>query len=148
LEEQKEIVRILDKIIEKEKEARTLAEIIDDKIDEVKKSILAKAFRGKLGTNDSSDEPAVELLKRILTKVPVEEKKKLTARKTKVKVVMKKDMLEAVREARKITPERLKEETGLGIGEFYEELKRLTEFGQVVEKKEGGDVYLEVRDAN
>lgn len=148
LEEQKEIVRILDEIIEKEKEARTLAEIIDDKIDAVKKSILAKAFRGKLGTNDSSDEPAVELLKRILTKVPVEEKKKLTTRKTKVKVVMKKDMLEAVREARKITPERLKEETGLGIGEFYEELKRLTEFGQVVEKKEGGDVYLEVRDAN
>ena len=148
LEEQKEIVRILDEMIEKEREARTLAEIIDDKIDAVKKSILAKAFRGKLGTNDSSDEPAVELLKRILTKVPVEEKKKLTTRKTKVKVVMKKDMLEAVREARKITPERLKEETGLGIGEFYEELKRLTEFGQVVEKKEGGDVYLEVRDAN
>lgn len=148
LEEQKEIVRILDQIIEKENEARTLAEIVDDKIDAVKKSILEKAFRGKLGTNDSSDEPAVELLKRILAELPVEEKKKLTTRKTKVKVVMKKDMLEAVREAGKITPERLKEETGLGIGEFYEELKRLTEFGQVVEKKEGGDVYLEVRDAN
>ena len=117
-------------------------------IDEIKKSVLAKAFRGELGTQDSSDEPAEELLKRILTEAPAEEKKKSTTRKKKVKVVMNKDLLEAVREAGKITPERLKEETGLGIDEFYEELKKLTESGQVSEKKEGGDVYLEVKDAN
>ena len=65
-----------------------------------------------------------------------------------MKVVINKDMLETVKEAGRITPERLKEETGLGIDEFYEELKRLTESGQVSEKREGGDVYLEVRDAN
>lgn len=35
-------------------------------IDTMKKSILARAFRGELGTNDPSDEPAVELLKRVL----------------------------------------------------------------------------------
>ena len=31
-----------------------------------KKSILARAFRGELGTNDPTDEPAVELLKKVL----------------------------------------------------------------------------------
>ena len=146
--EQGEVVRILDEIFAKENEARILAETVVDKIEEIKKSVLAKAFRGELGTQDSSDEPAEELLKRILTEAPVEEKKKSTTRKKKVKVVMNKDLLEAVREAGKITPERLKEETGLGIDEFYEELKRLTESGQVSEKKEGGDVYLEVGDAD
>ena len=37
-----------------------------DQIDVMKKSILARAFRGELGTNDPADESAEELLKRIL----------------------------------------------------------------------------------
>lgn len=147
-EEQEKIVEILDRILLAMEEAKDIAERTIEDIDLIKKSILTKAFRGELGTNDSSDEPAEELLKRILSEAPVEEKKKSTTRRTKVKAVMNKDMLEAVREAGKITPERLKEETGLGIDEFYEELKRLTESGQVSEKRKGGDVYLEVRDAN
>lgn len=32
----------------------------------MKKSILARAFRGELGTNDPSEESAVELLKQII----------------------------------------------------------------------------------
>ena len=32
----------------------------------MKKSILARAFRGELGTNDTSEESAVELLKEII----------------------------------------------------------------------------------
>ena len=39
-----------------------------DNIDTIKKSILAKAFRGKLGTNIPEDESAMELLKIILNK--------------------------------------------------------------------------------
>ena len=39
-----------------------------DNIDIMKKSILAKAFRGELGTNIPEDEPAMELLKIILDK--------------------------------------------------------------------------------
>lgn len=34
--------------------------------DGMKKSILARAFRGELGTNDPADESAEELLKKIL----------------------------------------------------------------------------------
>ncbi len=148
LDEQMKIAKIAHELLEVEEKAYEAAQTSLAKIEDTKKAILSKAFRGELGTNDSSDEPAEELLKTVLSEASVEEKKKSTTRKTKVKIVMNKDMLEAVREAGKITPERLKEETGLGIDDFYEELKRLTESGQVSEKKEGGDVYLEVRDAN
>ncbi len=65
LEEQEEIVRILDSILEKEDKSKELIDTLE-KIDEMKKSILARAFRGELGTSDPADEPAAELLKRIL----------------------------------------------------------------------------------
>lgn len=63
--EQQEIVRILDSILEKEQKAKELCDVID-KIDLMKKVILARAFRGELGTNDPSEESAVELLKECL----------------------------------------------------------------------------------
>ena len=66
LEEQTEIVCILDSLFAKEQQAKEAAESVLEKIDLLKKSILARAFRGELGTNDPSDEPAIELLKRIL----------------------------------------------------------------------------------
>jgi len=54
LPEQHEIVRILDSMLDKEKRARELYDVIE-KIDLMKKAILARAFRGKLGTNDPAD---------------------------------------------------------------------------------------------
>lgn len=66
LEEQAEIVRIIDDLLAKELQAKELAENALAKIDLIKKSILACAFRGELGTNNLADEPAVELLKRML----------------------------------------------------------------------------------
>lgn len=63
--EQQEIVRILDNFFEKEQKANELCDVID-KIDLIKKSILARAFRGELGTNDPSEESAIELLKKCL----------------------------------------------------------------------------------
>lgn len=64
--EQTEIVRIIDDLLAKEQQAKELAENALAKIDLIKKSILARAFRGELGTNNPADEPAVELLKRML----------------------------------------------------------------------------------
>ncbi|MDE5722088.1 MAG: restriction endonuclease subunit S [Clostridia bacterium] len=64
-QEQEEIVRILDSIFEKEDKSKELIDMLD-KIDEMKKSILACAFRGELGTSNTADEPAIDLLKRIL----------------------------------------------------------------------------------
>lgn len=66
LSEQSEIVRIIDDLLAKEQQAKELAENAITKIDIIKKSILARAFRGELGTNNPADESAVELLKRVL----------------------------------------------------------------------------------
>ena len=65
IEEQQEIVRILDNFFEKEDKSKELLDMIDQ-IEEMKKSILARAFRGELGTHSDVDEPAIELLKRII----------------------------------------------------------------------------------
>ena len=64
--EQQEIVRILDKSFAREQQTKETAEAVLDRIDLMKKSILARAFRGELGTNDPSEESAVELLKQII----------------------------------------------------------------------------------
>lgn len=66
-EEQIEIVRILDSLLEKEDTSKDNAESIIDKIETMKKAILARAFRGELGTNDPEEESAVEMLKQILS---------------------------------------------------------------------------------
>lgn len=64
--EQIEIVRILDDLLAKEQQAKETAEAVLDQIDLIKKSILARAFRGELGTNDPTEESAVELLKEVI----------------------------------------------------------------------------------
>lgn len=64
--EQEEIARILDELFDKEQQTKEAAEVVLDQIDMMKKSILARAFRGELGTNDPSEESAVELLKRTI----------------------------------------------------------------------------------
>ena len=65
IEEQQAIVNILDKIFIKYDKIRDLQTQID-KIELLKKSILAKAFRGELGTNDPNEESAEVLLRKIL----------------------------------------------------------------------------------
>ena len=63
IDEQIEIIRILDGLLAKEKAAKEAAESVLDQIDTMKKAVLARAFRGELGTNDPTEESAVELLK-------------------------------------------------------------------------------------
>ena len=65
LEEQQEIVRVLDEVLENENKVKELLEL-EERIDILEKSILHKAFKGELGTQNSSDESALELLKEIL----------------------------------------------------------------------------------
>ena len=64
--EQVVIVRTLGDLFAQEQQAKEAAETVLDQIDLMKKSILARAFRGELGTNDPSEESAVELLKRTI----------------------------------------------------------------------------------
>lgn len=64
--EQIEIISILDRAFAKEQQTKEAAEKVLDQIELMKKSILARAFRGELGTNDPSEESAVELLKQLI----------------------------------------------------------------------------------
>jgi restriction modification system DNA specificity domain protein len=66
IDEQMKIVQILDNLFAKEQQTKEAAEAVLDQINLMKKSILARAFRGELGTNDPSEESAVELLKQII----------------------------------------------------------------------------------
>ncbi len=65
IKEQQEIIRILDNLLKNEQRAKELSDVIE-KIELMKKAILARAFRGELGTNNPEEESAVELLKEIL----------------------------------------------------------------------------------
>ena len=67
ISEQAEMVRILENLLAKEQQAKETAESVIEQIDTMKKAILARAFRGELGTNDPSEESAVELLKKVLS---------------------------------------------------------------------------------
>lgn len=49
--EQKEIARLLDSLLGKEQRTKEIAEKVLQQIDTLKKNILARAFRGELGTN-------------------------------------------------------------------------------------------------
>lgn len=68
IEEQKEIASIIDSLFEKEYQVKETAEVVIEQIDTMKKAILARAFRGELGTNDPNEESAIELLKQIISK--------------------------------------------------------------------------------
>ena len=66
-DEQEKIAQELNLIFVKEQQAKAAAEQVLSQIDTMKQSILARAFRGELGTNDPAEESAVELLKQVLT---------------------------------------------------------------------------------
>lgn len=63
IEEQEEIVKILDKLFVDEQRVVEYIQKVLEEIGIMKKAILAKAFRGELGTNNPDEEKAIELLK-------------------------------------------------------------------------------------
>ncbi len=142
IEEQQEIVRILDSLFAKEQQAKEAAEAVLDQIDLIKKSILSRAFRGTLGTNDPTEPSSTELIKKIFSEKLTEEKKPRQRRKVVAETVVK-TIIEALSDGRKLTPEQLKAETGLEIGDFYDELKPLLNNGTIVETRVDGESYLE-----
>jgi type I restriction enzyme S subunit len=66
IDEQRVVVDLVDKILYKVQQAAETASKTIEMIDLMKKSILAKAFRGELGTNNPEEEGSIELLKQIL----------------------------------------------------------------------------------
>ena len=68
ISEQNEILVVLKCVFEKEEKVMESARNVISQIDTIKKAILARAFRGELGTNDLTEEAAIEVLKLILQK--------------------------------------------------------------------------------
>lgn len=66
LPEQHEIVRLINELLASERSAQQAAEQALASINLMKKSILARAFRGELGTNKASEASALELLRQVL----------------------------------------------------------------------------------
>ena len=66
LAEQHEMVTILNRMMDKEQQAKEAAEAVLAQIDTMKKAILARAFRGELGTNDPAEKWAGEMVKAVL----------------------------------------------------------------------------------
>lgn len=66
IEEQTEILKIIEPLIKKELDVKDITSNMIENIAELKKSILAKAFRGELGTNVLSEENSIELLKKMI----------------------------------------------------------------------------------
>lgn len=63
--EQQKIVDIINLLLYKEEKVMELLEVIE-KIELMKKAILARTFRGEIGTNNPEEESAIELLKEVL----------------------------------------------------------------------------------
>lgn len=76
LEEQKEIVSRVEKLLSTADEIEARYKKAKEYVDKLSQSILAKAFRGELVPQDPNDEPAEKLLERIKAEKEKEEKKK------------------------------------------------------------------------
>lgn len=64
--EQREIVNCIIGLLDKEQQAKSAAEAVLAQIDAMKKAILARAFRGELGTNNPEEASAAEMLNTVL----------------------------------------------------------------------------------
>ena len=145
IEEQAQIVLLVDDLL-----ANEAAKGVLEQIDLIKKSILASAFRGELGTNDPSEESSIKLLERSFSETIEREKvrhKQVAKQKAEV-VFVPKTIIEALSTGMRLTPENLKRETGLPIDDFYAQLKELINNGSVIESRENGESYLEAANEN
>lgn len=143
--EQKEIVVILNGLLEKEKKIDDICSNIIKEIDALKINIFKKAYSGKLGTNNAEDDIPIELMiKGIMALKKVKTKdEKLVLQKREVKLKM--DMLQILIQKGKLTPEELKREMRIDIDYFYEELRNNIKLEKVIEIREGKEVYLEAK---
>lgn len=149
--EQEEIARILDELFDKEQQTKEAAEIVLDQIELMKKSILARAFRGELGTNDPGEESAVELLRQVIEQedgdvVRPKAKAKRIAIPAEIKPLLSGANEEAiVKLLLKAAPQSVSTQTVMSISkkkfELMDALRNL-EKKQIVSKSDSGEYSL------
>lgn len=151
LDEQSEIIHLIDSLLEKEQWAKESAEAALDQIDLMKKSILARAFRGELGTNDPSEESAVELLRQVIEQedgdvIRPKAKAKRIAIPAEIKPLLSGANEEAiVKLLLKAAPQSVSTQTVMSISkkkfELMDALRNL-EKKQIVSKSDSGEYSL------
>lgn len=149
--ERVEIARVLNALLSKEQQAKEAAEAVLDQIDLMKKSILARAFRGELGTNDPSEESAVELLRQVIEQedgdvIRPKAKAKRIAIPTEIKPLLSGANEEAiVKLLLKAAPQSVSTQTVMSISkkkfELMDALRNL-EKKQIVSKSDSGEYSL------
>lgn len=149
--EQEEIARILDELFDKEQQAKEVAEAVLDQSDLMKKSILARAFRGELGTNDPSEESAVKLLRQVIEQedgdvIRPKAKAKRIAIPAEIKPLLSGANEEAiVKLLLKAAPQSVSTQTVMSISkkkfELMDALRNL-EKKQIVSKSDSGEYSL------
>lgn len=149
--ERVEIARVLNALLSKEQQAKEAAEAVLDQIDLMKKSILARAFRGELGTNDPSEESAVELLRQVIEQedgdvIRPKAKAKRIAIPAEIKPLLSGANEEAiVKLLLKAAPQSVSTQTVMSISkkkfELMDALRNL-EKKQIVSKSDSGEYSL------
>ena len=123
-------------------------------IESLKQSVLRKAFEGKLSEQDSNDEPASILLERIKAEkeqyLVREKEKKNNSIKIKIMPEELKSILEILNEnAEPISSKQLwlSSDKKDDIEEFYAELKKYIESGEIIElPRNGKESFLKLAD--
>lgn len=149
--EQVVIVRTLGDLFAQEQQSKEAAEAVLDQIDLMKKSILARAFRGELGTNDPSEESAVELLRQVIEQedgdvIRPKAKAKRIAIPAEIKPLLSGANEEAiVKLLLKAAPQSVSTQTVMSISkkkfELMDALRNL-EKKQIVSKSDSGEYSL------
>ena len=149
--EQQQISRILDELFAKEQQAKEAAEEVLDQIDLMKKSILARAFRSELGTNDPAEESAVELLKQVIEQEdrasasPKEKAKRIVIPAEIKSLLSGANEEEIVKLLLKASPEPVSAQAVMSISKEKFELMdalRSLEKNQIVSKSDSGEYSL------
>lgn len=151
IEEQNEILKVIKMWIGKEQQSQEAAEAVLDQIDLMKKSILARAFRGELGTNDPSEESAVKLLRQVIEQedgdvIRPKAKAKRIAIPAEIKPLLSGANEEAiVKLLLKAAPQSVSTQTVMSISkkkfELMDALRNL-EKKQIVSKSDSGEYSL------
>lgn len=149
--EQTQIVNQVEYLFFQEQHAKEAAEAVLDQIDLMKKSILARAFRGELGTNDPSEESAVKLLRQVIEQedgdvIRPKAKAKRIAIPAEIKPLLSGANEEAiVKLLLKAAPQSVSTQTVMSISkkkfELMDALRNL-EKKQIVSKSDSGEYSL------
>lgn len=149
--EQTQIVNQVEYLFFQEQHAKEAAEAVLEQIDLMKKSILARAFRGELGTNDPSEESAVELLRQVIEQedgdvIRPKAKAKRIAIPAEIKPLLSGANEEAiVKLLLKAAPQSVSTQTVMSISkkkfELMDALRNL-EKKQIVSKSDSGEYSL------